>query len=163
MRRSIAGLVEFFCVAALLTLLGAGAFSLVSVGASAYANLSESREHISDLRVASSFISMKVRRHDEAGAASVRMEGTGNVLVLTSLDEDGEVAEVRIYLYDGMLREAICSQGDPFEPELGLEVVPLEGYEVAAYGDRLTFSLERAELRREFNLRLRSGGQGHPV
>lgn len=157
MKQGVMGMMEILCVAALLLLFGLSTFTLVSVGADTYSRLLDNRESTSDMRVASSYLSMKVRQCDEGGAAQVRAESTGDVLVLSNTDEYGDIIETRVYLYKGMLYEAVASPGESFDPELGFEVVPIEAFAVGLENGGLTFTLKRAEMVRVFNLRLRSG------
>ncbi len=156
MKQGMMGMMEIICVAALLLLFGLSTFTLVSVGADAYSRLLNKREATSDMRVASSYLSMKVRQCDERGAAEVRREPSGDVLVLTNTDEDGVAIETRVYLHKGMLYEAIASTGEAFDPELGFEIVPADVFYVALENGGLTFTLKRAEMVRVFNLSLRS-------
>ena len=157
MKQSVISMMDLLCVSALLLLFGLSTFTLVSVGADAYSRLLDKRESTSDMRIASSYISMKVRRCDETDAAFVRREPTGEVLVLSNTDEYGDALETRIYLYDGMLCEVIAYPDESFDPELGFEVVPLEAFEVVLDAGTLTFTLKRDDLTRVFSLRLRSG------
>lgn len=156
MKQGALGMLEILCVAALLLLFGLTTFTLVSVGADAYSRLLDKRESTSDMRIASSYLSMKVRQCDQSGAAQVRRGETGDILVLTNTDGAGEVLETRIYLYGGRLCEAVAWPEEPFDPELGLEIIPAEVFTVSMRDGGLTITLKRAELVREFSLRLRS-------
>ncbi len=149
-------LVEILCVTALLLLFGLTTYTLIAVGGDTYSRLLDKREVVSDLRIASSYVSMRIRQNDVAGGVEHRISGIGDILVLTRPYEDGTVLETRIYAYNGYLVESIDSPEEPLNPDLGVEIAPLQDFSVSTDGDMITVSLKRGDLRRALTLTLRS-------
>ena len=120
-------LIEIMFVMALLALFGITTFTLVSVGSDSFSRLLDARSDNSDLRVAMSYITMKVRQYDEVGAISVRRLGEGDALILTDDLGEGYLLETRIYMHEGALYEVLEDADMEFDPLSGFQITTLTG------------------------------------
>ncbi|MDR1158786.1 MAG: DUF4860 domain-containing protein [Oscillospiraceae bacterium] len=129
-----ANFLELFFVAALLMLFGITTYTLVSVGGSTYRRVMEKRDDSANLRVALSYMATQIRQHDKTGGVQIRpLPDGGDCLVLTD-HYDGEPYELRIYLYDGTLRESLSPAAEPLEPDYGAEIAVVDGLKLTYAG-----------------------------
>ena len=149
------GTLEMICIGALMLLFGLMTYTLVAVGGGTFERILDKRETTSDLRVALSYVSMQVRKNDTSDAIDVVSTAEGEYLSLKQ-DYDGEIWENRVFFRDGMLYDAICAPDEPFEPELGSEILPLENFYCVWDGRILTVTAVSNGVSRELSLTLRS-------
>ncbi len=124
------GSLETLFVSVLLLLFGLVAFTLVSAGADSYGRILTEREKNADLRLAASYVTMRLRQFDAAGCIDIEETSSGPALLLRERQE--ELALVTyIYLYDGALRELFLEEGAAFDPLAGEEIVPAGGFAVS--------------------------------
>ena len=125
-----------------------GVFAVLStvtvlLGAGAYRSMSARSEAHDASRIAANYLRSMIRSSDEEGSLRIETaEGVDTVALYAVYD--GEAYVTRLYVSGGMLREWFTSADEPFVPEEGEEVCPL---------DELTASFEDGLL----ILRLRKG------
>lgn len=128
-------LIELVLVMALLVIFGLTTFTLVVSGGEAYKNIIGKKDANSELRVALSYVNMRIRQNDSQG--SIRLErspnGGHNAVVIQELIE-GSSYETWIYWEDGRLREAFVSEGQAVTKDISFVVADIDGFE-ARYGD----------------------------
>lgn len=153
--------VETIATLLLVLLLGIGIFSLAVTSTSAYTRLYEGKNLQSELRVALSFVQMKVRQNDLRGAVGIGINPVNRKTAVVIREEyDGEVYETWIYQDDGKLREAIMPEGEAPSNDLSFEIADVDGFSVDMDGNRLNLSVwidqEDGQLRMESSITLRS-------
>ncbi len=117
----------------LLTLLVYGIFALFSLllaaaGARVYQNIVSAGRENTQIRSSFSYVANKVRMSTRA-AGSVRIEEQDGMDVLV-LNSAAEGYEIRIYYYDGALREAYQASDQPFQPKLGEKLVEIPDFRI---------------------------------
>lgn len=157
---------EVLAVFVLLLLLGISIFTLASSGAAAYRRTERTRMVQGELRIAMSFLQMKVRQSDAAGAiylAPNPVNGT-TALVLSETIE-GIAYETWIYHDAGVLREALILAGDPVDNTVSFDIAHVDEVTLST-NDLGTGLLIRARtqdedgrvLQAQTSLAIRSGG-----
>lgn len=124
---------EVLAVFLLLLLLGVGVFSLASAGSAAYRRTDTLRTAQGEVRTAISYLQMKIRQADAAGAFRIEPNPVNgqNALVITEQFDTGRF-ETWVYHDDGALREALVPAGEPAGNEMAFSVAALEGFELSA-------------------------------
>lgn len=122
-------MVEMFFVMALLALFGLTTYTLIAVGSNSFQKLMDERESNTDLRVALSYINMKIHQFDTAGALTVESGEDGGRLVLSELIGT-TTYNTAIYLRDGKLCEATYDASERFDPSSGFDLVALSGMSI---------------------------------
>lgn len=157
---------EVLAVFVLLLLLGISIFTLASSGAAAYRRTEQTRSVQGELRIAMSFLQMKVRQSDAAGAiylAPNPVNGT-TALVLSETIE-GIAYETWIYHDAGVLREALILAGDPVDNSVAFDIAHVD--EMTLSTNNLGTGLlirartqdgEGRALQAQTSLAIRSGG-----
>ena len=120
-------LVELMFVMVLLLLFGILTFELVVSGSNAYKNVIRGRNTASELRVALSYMDMRLRQNDEAGLIRVDKNplNQGDALVITE-EYEGDIYETWIYCDEGKLREAIVKKGETPDNSISTEVADID-------------------------------------
>lgn len=111
-----------------LLLFGVFAVCILSVlltSADAYRRLADRDEMSYDRRVASQYLSTRVRQSDVAGGVAVESFDGVDALVLRE-EIDGAAYEARVYCYDGYLRELFAESGVDFAAEDGEKILAAE-------------------------------------
>ena len=134
-------IIEILCMTALLLLFGFTSIMVVSQGANAYEKILAKRDTSGDLRVATSYISMRVRQMDNDGGLEVREIPGGEMLVLTHPDYEG--LETRIYVYENSLYEAFSPYDLDFDPLLGELVTDLDDLKLSLTDGLLSVSVSK--------------------
>ena len=123
-----------------LVLFGVFAVCILSVlltSADAYRRLADRDETSYDRRVASQYLSTRVRQSDVAGGVAVESFDGVDALVLRE-EIDGEIYETRVYCYEGYLRELFADAQETFEPEDGERVLEAESMTLALENRTIT-------------------------
>lgn len=124
---------EVLAVFTLLILLGLSIFSLAAAGSTAYRKTNEARTAQIEVRVAMSFVQMKIRQTDAVD--SIRIEPNpvngSNSLVLSETFSARRY-DTWIYYDDGSLREALVLSGEKFDNGQAFPVANLDGFEIGA-------------------------------
>lgn len=108
--------IEVFLVMLLLCAVSFLVFATVSASSRAYAGLSARQEREAALRVGFSFLDVKIRKNDWAGAVRVDANpfASGDALVIRS-ESEGHWFETWIYCLDGGLFELFTRAGTPLQ------------------------------------------------
>lgn len=120
-------LIELVLVMALLAFLGVGAFTLMMASNQATQRMTETQENQSELRVAASYITTRLRQNDTSGAVSLRSHENlpSEALVIEEL-YFGEIFENWIYLDDGILKEIIISPGQELREDFSYTIAEID-------------------------------------
>lgn len=118
---------EVLAVFVLLLLLGISIFTLATAGGAAYQRAEQNRSAQGELRVAMSFLQMKIRQNDVAGALYIAPNPVNgeDALVVTE-DIQGTTYETWLYHDEGYLREALILAGEPFDNNMSFEIAKLD-------------------------------------
>ena len=133
---------DFIFILALLCIFAFGALMVVVLGANTYKGIKSDMDSNFEFRTPLSYISTKIRQHDDINSIRIsNMEGT-DILVLESIDA-GVPCETLIYEYDGSLYEVYLEKGTPFKLDEGLAIIPCNGLTFKIDGNLL--KLEAAD------------------
>lgn len=120
-------MIELLFVMVLLLLFGLTTFTLVISGSSAYKQLVAQKTDNSDLRIAVSFVNMKVLQNEAEGSLRIEKSPTGNGNALVIHQWIGkEEYENWIYCSGNKIREAVVKKGMPPVDELSMEVASID-------------------------------------
>ena len=119
--------IELILVMLLLILFSVSTLSLVTGSSDAYIETVRKNDTLSSLRVAQSYLYMKIRQGLEEDAVSLRSYSgiPGSCLVISN-DDSEDKYETIIFVKDGQLREALVLSNAQFEPEESFQVVRLD-------------------------------------
>lgn len=126
----------------LLIVLGVGIFSLTVSSTSAYKRLYNGKNLQSELRVALSFVQMKIRQNDLKNAIRVEenpVNGGPAVVIREKIGD--EVYETWIYQDDGKLREVLVLEGETPSNDLSFEIADLDGFSATIDKNLLNLSV----------------------
>lgn len=131
-------LIELVLVMLLLVFVAASVFLLTGAGSSAYARLSSNRSTASDLRIALSYLDVRIKKIDGVGQVTVRNApfGGGQALLLTQNIETVDY-ETYIYVDEGVLKELFIEKGQPVTREMASDIAQAEALEIHLESDRL--------------------------
>ena len=122
---------EVMAVFVLLLLLGLCIFTLASAGSGAYRRTNEARTAQSEVRVALSFVQMKVRQTDAMNAIRIGQNPVnGQDSLVLSESFSGKRYETWVYQDGGLLREALVEEGQTFDNGMAFPIAELEGFEI---------------------------------
>ena len=126
-RRGGYSLIELVLVMLLLIIVAVSVFLLTSAGSSAYARLSGNRSTSSDLRIALSYIDVRIKKLDGVGRVTVSPApfGGGEALRLTQTIE-GRDYETYLYVDQGSLKELIIEKGRAVTPDMAGDLAKVE-------------------------------------
>lgn len=134
--------VEALATMLLLLLLGIGVFSLAITSTSAYERILSSRSSQSEVRVALSFIEMKLRQNDLEGAVRIENNPVNGEPSLVITEQYGEeFYETWIYRDGGKLREALMSEGEAPYNDASFEIADLDGFKIGMNGRSVDISV----------------------
>lgn len=111
-----------------LLLFGVFAVCILSVlltSADAYRRLADRDEMSYDRRVASQYLSTRVRQGDVSGSVAVESFDGVDTLVLRE-EIEGAAYETRVYCYEGYLRELFAEAGESFAAGDGEQILEAE-------------------------------------
>ena len=146
-------LIELILVMALLVFLGVGTFTLMAASNHATQRMIDGQDHQAELRVASSYVTTRLRQHDDADAVSIRSHPNlpGEALVIEEL-YFGEAFENWIYFQEGQLKEVIISPEQEPRDEFGYVIAEIDTFSVTLdpelSGVWVTISLDAEEKER---------------
>ena len=114
----------------LLAIFGFSTFTLVAVGANSFEKMLTEREDHSNMRVALSYVSTRVRQGDAENSLRIaEVDGVNSLVV--SQNEDGDIYETWIYMNGNELCEMYIPQGVAFSPADGISLISVSGMEMA--------------------------------
>lgn len=142
-------IIEFIFIMSLLVVFGFTTFSLLFAGSQSYENISQRKEIQSDLRLASSYVNMKIRQNDISGQIEITKNdfNHNNSLKITEVFE-GVSYITWIYYDDGLLREATLEKDMPLSNDLSFPIATLDGFSLSI--DK-TSNLIQTKVIRKFN------------
>lgn len=124
-------LIETLCAMLLLILLGAGCFSLSVSSFGAYQRLNDAKEKSTELRVASSFITTKIRQNDIIGGIDVKPEPiTGNNALVIYENINGESYATWIYYSSGYLMEALVLEHEEPSSDVSQIIAKVDDFKI---------------------------------
>ena len=124
-------LIETLSAMLLLILLGAGCFSLSVSSFGAYQRLNDAKEKSTELRVASSFITTKIRQNDITGGIDVKPEPiTGNNALVIYENLDGESYATWIYYSAGYLMEALVLEHEEPSLDVSQKIAKVDDFKI---------------------------------
>jgi len=137
-RRGGYTLIELVLVMLLLTFVAVSVFLLTGVGSSAYARLSDGRSRASDLRIALSYMDVRVKKIDGIGRVDTVPApfGGGQALRLTQRLEDTDY-ETYLYVDQGVLKELYIRKGEALTPDMASDLARADALQVHFETDRL--------------------------
>lgn len=112
-RRGGFSLIELVLVMLLLIFVAVSVFLLTGAGSAAYIRLSDNRRASSDLRIALSYIDVRIKKMDGTGQVTVCPApfGQGQALLLSQHIESGDY-ETYLYVDGGRLKELTIERAD---------------------------------------------------
>ncbi len=141
---------------------------MVLLGVKAYRGAVERTEAHNASRISSAYIRSMLRADDETGAFSAEScegsvgepgaEETVTVNALTLRNDYGEEYITRIYVYNGFLREWFTRASEPFRPDQGEVVCPVDEMTVESNGSLLTVHLRTGNTTQDVLCSLRAKG-----
>lgn len=114
---------SLFCVFAVLALF------VVVLGANVYKGISNNMAENYNARTSITYITEKIRQHDNQGYVQIKDIADSSALVITQ-DMEGTVYETWIYVIDGNLREIMVKQGTEVLPGSGQTIMNLESMDM---------------------------------
>lgn len=125
-------IVEFIFIIALLMIFGFTTFSLLIAGSESYENISNRKEVQSELRLASSYVNMKIRQNDSEGTLSVvknPYNQTNALLIKERFDQ--KEYHTWVYFDKGCLWEATLEKGMQLTTDVSFPIATLERFEMS--------------------------------
>ncbi len=123
---------EVMAVFFLMLILGLSVFSLATAGSEAYRKTEASREAQGEVRLALSFVQMKLRQSDVLGAIGVAPNPVnGEMAIVLTEWVDENIYETWIYHDEGWLREALILSGEAFDNGYAFPVAEIDGFVIA--------------------------------
>ena len=137
-RRGGYSLIELVLVMLLLIIVAVSVFLLTSAGSSAYARLSGNRAASSDLRIALSYIDVRIKKLDGIGQVSVCPApfGGGQALLLSQTIDESDY-ETYLYVDQGSLKELIIEKGRAVTPDMAGDLAKVEQMRIHLEADHL--------------------------
>lgn len=122
----------------LFVLFGVLLMTLAGSGSSSYTALVEQKKHDDQLRIASSYLTNKVRQNDVEDCIIVSKNSETGHALLKVLENGADASVVTwIYYHDGYIKEATFVDGAAFDPELGFEIAKLDVFALQRYEDNI--------------------------
>lgn len=139
-------LVEMTVVMLLLVVFGLGIFMLAATTTTTYSTLVDDKSATEHLRIASSFLSTKVRQNDRSDGLFVLSDSEvyGDVLLIKESFGE-EVYATWIYLSEGVLREATIPFGSTPTDDLSFEIADIDVFNLVYDKNWLSFDLSKSD------------------
>jgi prepilin-type N-terminal cleavage/methylation domain-containing protein len=136
-------LIELVLVMALLVIFGLSTFTLVVSGSGAYKNILDKKEANSELRVAISYINMRIRQNDSVDSVRVEKSPFGNdAAIVTEEVIDNSTYETWIFWHEGKLREALVRQGESVTVDISFVIADIDGFSALYNNDKKSILLD---------------------
>ena len=122
-------LIELMFVMVLLILFGIMAFTLVVSGTKAYNNITAKKNTNSELRIAESYLNMKIRQNDRLNGIRIEKNPltSGDAIVISEVI-DGKTYETWIYDSQNKLREALILKGEAVTEDISFDIAEIDGF-----------------------------------
>ncbi len=122
-------MLDLFLILVLLCGFTISALIIVMIGANVYKSVAGDMQSNFDLRIPLSYISTKVKQHDQAGAVYISEKEGTQVLILEST-ENKVVYETWIYPRDNQLYEVMIEKGQELSLSDGMAILPIKGLDI---------------------------------
>lgn len=120
-------LVEMAVGMLLLVVFGTTLFTLTASSAGSYERLVDEKEIDTEYRIASSYLTTKLRQNDRAGAVNLVMQDNEPKVALKISEElSGENYETWIYVADGFLKEVMIPAGMEFDDDFAFVIAEID-------------------------------------
>ena len=134
--------VEVLMVMALFVVLGLTMLLLISAGSNTYNKIDHNKNAEIDARNALSYLNIKSRQNDLAGAIAVyTMPETGQNALVIKKTVGNDTYLTWIFLQDGKLWECMVLEGEAPSTRLSFSIVPLTDFSVDLSGQLLELKL----------------------
>lgn len=132
--------IEWVVVLMLLMVFITSTFVLAASASQTYENLVDDHELDTELRIAASYLSTKLKQNDEENVLHIvsRLDQDGNALLIleTILDE---TYETWIYLSDGFLREATIPMNAKLDDDLSFPIAKIDYFSIDVVDEKSVF------------------------
>lgn len=147
LKRKAASSIEIILIMILLILFSGAIFTLIYAGAITQENITNEKEMKVNIRVASSYINVKLRKYDEEGSILIKKNPFTNKDTLVFRDPPdpnytNEELFTWIFLEDGILYSQTITKDEELYSGLGVEIARISGLEVLNDGNRITTIIE---------------------
>lgn len=150
-------LLDLLFILILLFTFAVSALVIVMIGANSYKSVVDEMQSNYDLRIPLSYISTKVKQHDQAGAVHLVLREGITVLVLESTSGKTQY-ETWIYPYGHQLYEVLLEKGEAIALADGLAILPILGLDIKMNNKLLSVrSYDATGKTLDLSLNLRSG------
>ncbi len=124
-------LVEMTVGMLLLLVFVTALFTLTASSAGSYERLVNEKEIDTEFRIASSYLTTKLRQNDRAGAVELVMQDNEpKVAIKISENLSGEIYETWIYVADGLLKEVMIPAGMEFDDDFAFVIAEIDKMEL---------------------------------
>lgn len=121
---------------------------LVSAGSTIYVALVDGQVNNNETRSSLSYLSARLKSADAQASVKLSKGPEGDSVVMSEYDEDGNVYETRIYLYNGYLCEEYSFADTPVSPESAARIAKTDSFTITLIRDNLLeFSTQHGETR----------------
>lgn len=121
---------------ALFFVLAASSLIVVLFASNIYKHTTQMAQYNYESRTSLSYVTGKIRQHDERGQISLGTFSGQEALVLDQ-NYDGQVYRTYIYEYDGYLRELFIRSGVSAHASDGQKIMAIEDFHIARTGDQI--------------------------
>ncbi|HAS74912.1 MAG TPA: hypothetical protein DCS67_12275 [Clostridiales bacterium UBA8960] len=139
-------LIEMSVVMLLLVIFGLGIFMLAASSTTAYESLVSDRAINEELRIASSYVTTKLRQNDRMDSIFVMknyMESSDAIVIYE--DISGEKYVTWIYLSEGKLREVTIPEDLEPSDDLSFIIASIDSLNIAVDRNTMSFRLSKDE------------------
>lgn len=120
---------KFFLVMILFLMIVILSVMIIFIGKDIYTGINLDRESNYHKRVSLSYIANKIRQNDQEDRVRIEeLNGRNSVVIDETYDD--ESFKTWIYYYDGGLYEMFGDKDMQFNPEDGLRILDIEGFEI---------------------------------
>ncbi|MBE0449624.1 MAG: DUF4860 domain-containing protein [Clostridia bacterium] len=124
-------LVEMAVGMLLLLIFGTALLTLTASSAGSYERLVNEKAIDTEFRIASSYLTTKLRQNDRSGAVVLISQDTEpGVAIKISEDLSGEIYETWIYVADGFLKEVMIPAGVAFDGDYAFVIAEIDQMEL---------------------------------
>lgn len=137
-------MIEMSVTMLLLVLFGLGIFMLAASSSGAYEVLTSDKANNESIRIASSYITTKLRQNDRAETVEViRGYSDHSDALVISEEISGETYLTWIYMSGGMLREVTIPETLSPNDDLSFAISEIDSFELSVDGKTILFTLSK--------------------
>lgn len=139
-------LIEMSVTMLLLVLFGLGIFMLAASSSGAYEMLTSDKSNNENIRIASSYITTKLRQNDRVNSVEVvqSYSDQSDALVISEVIS-GETYLTWIYMSEGKLREVTIPESLSPNDDLSFIISDIDSFELSVDGNTILFSLVKED------------------